>query len=153
MVGISIIIILGLLLIILELLVIPGFTITGVIGTLLIVGAVFFSFRQYGAVTGIYTFLSTIVAGILLVVFAFRTKTWKMSGLSSSIDSKIENFEQEQIKAGFDGITLTRLAPSGKAKINNVVCEVTAQDEFVDENKNIVVISVNHNQVIVKSKN
>lgn len=56
------------------------------------------------------------------------------------------------IEPGDEGITLSRLAPIGKARIKGINVEAKSQDELIDENTPIVVIRVDSYNVIVRPK-
>jgi membrane-bound ClpP family serine protease len=54
---------------------------------------------------------------------------------------------------GDEGLTLSRLAPIGKARINGITVEAKSMDELIDENTPVEVIRVDGYNVIVKIKN
>ena len=45
------------------------------------------------------------------------------------------------------GKTITRLAPIGKAMVNNTICEAKSTANFIDENTEITVVKLNNNQI------
>ena len=57
------------------------------------------------------------------------------------------------IVPGDEGLTLSRLAPIGKARINGITVEAKSMDELIDENTPVEVIRVDGYNVIVKIKN
>ncbi len=145
-------IILGLFLLVVEFFMIPGVTIAGIGGFALIVYAVFIAYTVHGAATGHITLLFTAIASVATLAISLRAKTWKRVTLDNSIDSKaVEDFENK-IQVGDEGITLSRIAPSGKAQINGKVIEVSTLGELVNPNTPIVVLRVERSKIIVKSK-
>ena len=74
-------------------------------------------------------------------------------GLQASISSKNEPYEMDKIHTGDSGKTITRLAPMGKAIINDVTCEAKSTGGFIDENTDVEVVQVLNTQIIVKPKN
>jgi membrane-bound ClpP family serine protease len=98
--------------------------------------------------------LGTVVATVLTLVFALRSKTWRRFKLNASISSTVEGrIEEGQIKPGDSGIAISRLAPMGKARINEMVVEAKSQGDFIDQKSEIVVVKIEDNKVIVKPKN
>ena len=89
-----------------------------------------------------------LVAGILLF---FRFKTWKPLMLETEIDSKV-NVPDQNIAVGMEGKTISRLAPGGKAIFGNSTEEVFSQQEFIDENQQVVVTKMEGSKIIVKLK-
>jgi len=150
---IILIILLGIVLLLVEFLIIPGITIAGIGGFILMGGGTYFAYKFHGNEVGNYFLLGTIIATILAMYFAFRSKTWKKLGLKSSIDSKFESFDKSKINIGDWGVTTTRLAPIGKAMVNDIICEAKSLYEFIDEKTEIEVTKVINNQIIVKLKN
>lgn len=150
---IILLIVMGICLILVEILVIPGISVAGIGGLLMMVVSLFFAYKVYGVGIGNYVIIATIVTNIIAIVLAFRNKTWKNVGLGKTIDNRIEQFPHEAIKAGDSGLAVTRLAPIGKAMINNIVCEAKSIGDFIPENSEVIVIKTVNNQVIVKTKN
>ena len=73
--------------------------------------------------------------------------------LKTDIDSKLEPRRDLGIVPGDEGLTLSRLAPIGKARINGFTVEAKSMDELIDENTPVEVIRVDGYNVIVKIKN
>ena len=65
------------------------------------------------------------------------------------MDGKANVLEEGAVKIGDSGKTISRLNPMGKAFINNLQVEVHAQDDFIDQDKDIIVIKVQHNKIFV----
>ena len=152
-IAIILLILIGIILILLEFLVVPGTTIAGIGGLLLMGSGVYLSYTTYGTQIGHYTLLGTFLFIIISFYFSLKTKTWKKMMLNSKIDSKIDNISGKDIKPGDFGKTITRLAPIGKAVVNDSYYEAKSIDKFIDENTDIKVIKIVGNQIIVKLKN
>jgi membrane-bound ClpP family serine protease len=149
--AIILFIVLGVVLILLEFLVIPGTTIAGFGGIALLGLGVYFSYDLYGADTGHWVLAGTGGFMILALIISLRAKTWKKLMLNSSIDSQMNTLE-EDIKAGDTGITISRLNPMGKIMIGNEYYEAKAINEIIDPNKEIIVVKVSGGSIIVKPK-
>lgn len=149
--GIILLILLGVVLFLVEFLIIPGVTIAGISGALVLGVAVFMSYRTYGTTVGTYTLLSVLVVSIVTLALALRSKTWKRFMLKTNIDSKVEvGLEDKKIKPGDNGETVTRLAPIGMVRVNNITIEGKSIGGFLDPNTKIEVVKVLGTQVIVK---
>lgn len=151
--AIVLLIVFGILLILLEFLVVPGITIAGIGGLLLLGGGVYMSYNTYGSTIGSYTLLATFIILLIILYYSLRSKTWNKLMLNKSIDSHVEEVEEEKIKKGDIGVTITRLAPIGKVSVNDVEVEGKSIDKFIDQDTEIEVIKVLKNQIIVKLKN
>jgi len=150
--AIIIIILLGILLLLVEFLIIPGFTVFGIGGFLFLFLGIGSSYYFHDIQTGNITLLCTVVVSVATIYVVFKKKTWKKMGLQASIDSRNEPFETEKIQPGDQGKTITRLAPIGKAQVNGIFCEAKSTMGFIDENTEIEVVRVLNTQIIVKPK-
>jgi membrane-bound ClpP family serine protease len=150
--AISLLILLGIILILIELLVIPGISVAGIGGFLLIIGGIILGYYFHGTTVGNYILLSTGVFMILMVVLALKLKTWQKFGLQSTIDSKVGVLFENEIKIGDEGETISRLAPIGKAMINDKLFEVHSDGEYVDVHRKIVVNRISGNKIFVETK-
>lgn len=151
MIGIIVLIFLGILLFLIEFLIIPGTTVAGIGGLILMASGVYLSFENYDSTIGFIVLVSTLVVSVLILVLALRSKTWKRAMLDTKIDSKVNiGPEKDSISAGDKGIAITRLGPIGKVKINDITMEGKSQDGYVDPNTKIEVIKIIGAQAIVK---
>ena len=150
--AILFLILLGIILLLVEFLVIPGITIAGILGTLLIIGGVFSGYYYHETPTGHYILAGSLGALIIIFSFAFKTNTWKRFGLKSSIDSRVGEIDEEKVKVGDEGKSISRLTPMGKAIINTEVFEVRTTGNVIDPNKDIIVKKIEGNKIIVELK-
>ncbi|HCE56389.1 MAG TPA: hypothetical protein DER09_01000 [Prolixibacteraceae bacterium] len=151
--AIILLIILGLVLLLLEFAVIPGVTIAGVGGFLLLAASVYIAFAEMGKVAGFITLAIVLILSPLMVYYFFKSRSGKKMILDSKIDGKIENMEHGKIQAGDIGITIGRLAPMGKIKINGEVVEAQSAGTYIDEHTEIQVIKIHLNKIIVEPFN
>jgi len=146
-------VVLGLLFLLLEILVIPGTTVAGIIGSGLLVVAIWQSYEMYDSQTGIIFLGSTIFVAVVVLYFALKGKTWKRLMLNSEVQGKVEHFDKYQPKVGDEGVTISRLSPMGKARFNDDYFEVKSYSGYIDPNTPVKITKVEHNKLIVKPKN
>lgn len=149
---IIILIILGLLFLLLEILVIPGTTFAGIVGFGLLFVGIWQTYASKGIIEGHITLGSTVLLTIIVLYYSFKTGTWKRMALKSTVDGKMDQLEGLNIQEGDTGMSVSRLAPSGKAMINNDIIEVHTYGEFIDQEKEIKVISIKNNKIIVTTQ-
>jgi membrane-bound ClpP family serine protease len=152
LVAIVLIILGGIVLLLVEFLIIPGVSVFGIAGFLCLIGGVIASYVFHGNTAGHITLAAAVIASVIAMIIAFRRKTWKKMGLGASIDSRIAAIEPEKIKSGDTGKAITRLAPMGKVKVNDIVCEAKSISGYIHEDTEIEVIKVSQYQLIVKLK-
>ena len=143
-------IILGLILLIVEAILIPGFGIAGILGILSIIASCFIGFSSYGAVIGGLIVLINIILVIITCYLTLRSNTWKKVTLNTSIDSKADIYQTtDTIEVGDIGEAITRLTPHGKGLFNGTVADVFAQDSVIECGSTIEVKEIDKNKIIV----
>lgn len=152
-VGIILLILFGILLLLLEFFVVPGITIAGIVGFLLLGGGVYLSYDNFSPLTGHFVLAGVLILVIIALIFAFRRKTWKRISLNSKIDSKVLDVKEMNISPGDKGTTITRLAPMGKVLVNKISVEAKSMGSFIDENEEIEVVKVLNTNIVVKQIN
>lgn len=143
-------IVIGLLFLVLEILVIPGVGVAGIIGFILLGIGVWQTYIVYGATTGHLVLGGTIILTFVFLALSLRSKTWKRVMLNSSIDSKVNVIDETKLKPGDKGIADSRLAPAGTALINGDYYEVRTTGEFIDPDTALEVTKLESNKVFVK---
>jgi membrane-bound ClpP family serine protease len=146
-------IIIGLALIVVELIFIPGTTIVGILGLICIIAGLVMTFNNYGssvawAVTGGTAVLS---AGVF--IYSFRSGAWNRFALKQSMNSKVNESNPLNVEVGDEGVALSTLRPMGKAEFKNQVMEVTSLGELVVTNTAIRIIKIDKRKIIVEPIN
>lgn len=144
---------LGILLLLLEFAVIPGVTIAGIGGVLLLGASIYLAFDTYGVLFGIITTAFVIIVTPLLVLKFFKSRAGKKMVLESKITGRVDEISNETIHPGDEGISIGRLAPTGKVRINQQTMEGKAITGFIDQQKPVRVVEVLKTQVIVEPIN
>ncbi len=148
--GIIIILFIALLLIFLEVFVLPGINVAGILGLMLLIAGIYLSYTQIGTPTAHYVLAGALFFSILILIFGLRAKTWSKLSLNTAVDGKIENFKPNTINVGDKGVALTRLGPIGKVLINGQEIEAKSAN-IIDAQTYIVVTEIDSNEIIVKS--
>lgn len=147
--AIVILLLIGILLITLEIVALPG-AIAGIVGVIMLSIGVWQSYATYGIVAGNIVLIVSVVVCILLLVFFMRSKTWRFFGLKTEIDSKVNTIDENLLTVGVRGRTVSRLAPTGKANINGQIVEVHTVSEFVNENEEVEITKIEGYKITVK---
>jgi membrane-bound ClpP family serine protease len=146
-------IIIGQALLFIELAIIPGLGVAGVLGLGAIAGSCYLSFANISTTAGIMIILINIILATIVVMLTLRKKTWKRFRLDTNIDAKIDTpIKEKGVSVGDTGTAITRLAPSGTAAINGNTLEVTTRGTLIDPQKSIEVTEISNNKVYVKEK-
>jgi len=147
---IIILIVIGLALMVVEVVILPGITVSGIAGVLLIGCGVYLTFKWFGGTAGTLSLIGTGILFIIFLIYVVRAKTWERLSLHSEIDSKVNVVDTNDIKTGDKGMTVSRLAPIGKILIHGKIMEGKSEFGLIDENREIEVVHVNDSTVIVQ---
>lgn len=128
-----ILLVFGVIFLLLEIFVFPGLGVTGVVGLISLILGVIIAFNQ-STEAGMYTLGGVLVSVSVLIYISIKTDTLSTMALSKNIDSKVEMNEMTKLKIGEEGVTVSRLAPMGKARFGNVYSEVSSWEGYIEEN-------------------
>lgn len=149
----------GIILIALEIFVIPGFGIAGILGLVCTIGSLVLvmlnnDFLDFSFVKGEEIFISVAVVmagmlGAIIVMFLagarlVNSNLFKNIALQEVQDKEkgfTSTFYKEKSMIGQKGVTYTRLRPSGKVEIDGNIYDAFTRGNFIDEGVQIVVIS------------
>jgi membrane-bound serine protease (ClpP class) len=155
----------GLVLLLLEIFVIPGFGVVGISGIILILASIFLSlvgadpFLDMKAVSAAIIQLSAALLGAIILIFLLVRFLPK-----SNIFKKFILSEEEKADAGYtsrsnlselvglEGVALTTLRPAGTGDFNGRRVDVVADSEYIQNGKPIIVTAVEGMRVVVREK-
>ena len=138
-------------LIIAEIFLLPGITLAGIGGAIFAVGGVVFAYTV-GLWIGHITLIASVLAFAIVFGWLLRSRSFNKVALKTDIDSRLTSSRDLGIEPGDEGITISRLAPIGKARFKGITVEAKSLDELIDENTEIVVMKVDSYNVIVSPK-
>jgi membrane-bound ClpP family serine protease len=143
--------VIAVILFLLEIFLFPGVTLAGIGGALFAIGGVVYGYYSLGTAGGHVTLGASLVVYGAFFYWIFRSKSLRKIALNTNIDSRLTSTREMGLKPGDEGITLSRLAPVGKARFGNTTVEAKAMENFVDEHTPVVIAQIEGYQVIVKT--
>ena len=135
-----IVLLLGVLLLTLEIVVLPG-GIAGLFGAILIGLGVWQTYALFGNTTGTIVLLCAVALIVLTLILFLRKRTWQRFSLNEEVTSRVNEVETA-VKVGSRGNTISRLAPTGKALIDGQQVEVHAVNKFIDPDRPVEVVAI-----------
>jgi len=85
----------------------------------------------------------TLFIQLVVMLFIFlKAKTWKRFSLNEESASTVNHADSDAIVIGDLGRTIARLAPTGKALIDDKLVEVHAINKFIDPDRPIKVVGI-----------
>jgi membrane-bound serine protease (ClpP class) len=162
----------GLILIMVEIFVIPGFGVSGVIGlvlaftglTLSLIDNIVFDF-QHVNIERVSTAVLTVVTGVSLGFFLSLWASSQLFGAHRGLFRNMALHTVQNIDEGFvsidnsllllkgkTGTAHTVLRPGGKVEIDGEIYDAVTSGEFIDRGKQIVVVKVETTQLYVEER-
>ncbi|MFA5553704.1 MAG: NfeD family protein [Phycisphaerae bacterium] len=171
--------VIGIILLLVEFFILPGFGIAGILGIICIIAGLFgmlvrnqpheipwpqtpvdWQIFTDGALGLLIGFVAFLVIAALLTKFLPKFSAFSglaleptpaKTGQEYEVSSTSVQGQANQLKVGDVGQTLTMLRPTGKAKFGDSVVEVLCKGEFLDKGTKVEIIEIKGNRVIVRT--
>jgi membrane-bound ClpP family serine protease len=146
-----VLIVIGLVLIIVEIIIVPGFGIPGIIGGLAIMLGLYLAYAQ-DPNWGVGLTAATALVCIGLGYWAFKGNGLKRMTLENEVASKVNNQRTVGVEVGQSGTAISRLSPTGDAMFDEKIIEVQSVSGFIDVNCAIEIEKIENNTIFVTTK-
>ena len=143
-------IIAGLILFIIEVFLLPGISIAGIVSAGCLLYANYYAFDTLGTVPGCITLAISVIGVVAITIWFMHSKTVDKLSLKKTIDYRPEPLKGLDLKVGDEGIALTRLALIGNAEFSGRIIEVRSSGEFIDQKSKIRVERILDGVVLVE---
>ncbi len=147
-------ILVGLALVAVEVTVVPGFNVIGVLGVLGAGVGVAYAFMAFGVAGGMVTLAATLLAGGGMFYVLWESGAWDRFVLTDSLrrdaDADAAERETRARLLGRRGTALTPLRPGGVAEIDGARVEVETEGSFVSAGSAVRVVAMDRRRFIVR---
>lgn len=144
------IIIISLLLINVELFIIPGTTVFGIVGAVGLVAGLVLAFN-YGPVVGTWTLAGSLMALLLSFWLFIRMLRNKKLAVQAEISGRVNVIADEvQVTVGDKGETISVLRPNGKVLIGNQKFEAYSFGSYLDKGTAVEIAKITADKIYVK---
>jgi membrane-bound ClpP family serine protease len=143
----------GLALIVIEVIFIPGTTVVGLIGLVFSIVGIVISYKHFGSEVGFYILLGVSATTAVALFYSFRSGMWSKFSLNSSSNSRVNEGLMASLKVGDEGKAISTLKPMGKVEFESGQFEVKTLGDYVDVGTKVKIVHIQSNQIIVKPLN
>lgn len=160
-----VIFVVGVILLLVEIFILPGFGIAGILGILFMIAGLFFGLISDFGMTDYSLFSAALIqlaaifvvgAVIMLILLRFLPKStiWNRLILQDNIESKSGYAARQSFEhlVGAEGIALTTLRPAGAAMIDGIRIDVVTEGDYIDHDSKIIVKAVEGSKIVVGIK-
>jgi membrane-bound ClpP family serine protease len=141
----------GLVLIVVELIFVPGVTIVGILGFILVAVGVWIGYAALGTTTGHMILAASVLVGGLALFYSFRSEAWSRFALKDVITSRVNEENPHLLEVGEEGMTISALRPQGTAIFKERQHEVQTIGTFLSPNTPVRIIKIIANKIIVEA--
>lgn len=141
----------GLILIIVELIFVPGTTIVGILGFILVAVGVWIGYAALGTNTGHMILAGAVLIGAVAFFYSFRTDVWSRFALKDAIKSRVNDENPHLLEVGEEGKAVSALRPQGTGLFRERRHEVQTNGEFLPPSTPIRIIKISANKIIVEA--
>lgn len=147
---VSILVLIGLLLLVVELIFIPGTTLIGILGFLVLAVGVWLGYEKLGNNEGHIILSVALVLSVMIVALSFKADMWSKFALKDVNRSHVNENAKPALQEGEIGRTLSALRPAGTAMFHDLHYEVHTNGEFINPGTPVVIARIHHHKIIVK---
>jgi len=147
---IALLILVGGLMLIVELVLLPGITLAAIGALGCYGGAAWMAWDRHGPRGLIVVVAAVIVVTVVATWFSLRAKTWQRFALGTKIEGRSQEAPQRKVKVGDRGVAQGRLAPMGTVEIGGATYEAKTTGSLVDQRTEVEVVGFDNSNIIVR---
>ncbi len=140
----------GILLLVVEIVLVPGTTLVGLAGVILMAVGIWMGFRDLGLEYGYWMLGISVLATAAAVYFGLKKQTWQRFTLTTVNKAKVNEDVIPEVQIGETGKTLSSLRPSGTGIFHGKQYEVQTNGEFIPTGSPIRIIKIANHKITVE---
>jgi membrane-bound ClpP family serine protease len=142
--------VIGLILILVEVFLLPGTTIVGIIGFLVSLVGVYYAFISFETGTAIWITGIAALVNIAAIWYAFTSDVWQRFSLKETMKGGTYDERTVGLSVGMVGKTISDVKPFGKVSFNGQVYEVKSEEGFIEVGRDVNIVKIENNKILVK---
>jgi membrane-bound ClpP family serine protease len=140
----------GIALIIVEIIFIPGTTVVGLLGGVFTITGIIVSYKHFGTTTGHYVLGAVLISTALSIYLSFRSGAWNRFALHTTMAGKVNEGLIDFLKVGDEGVAVSALRPMGKVNFQDKIVEVKTVGSYLDQGNKVKVVNIQQTQITVE---
>lgn len=142
--------IIGLILLLIEVLFVPGTTIIGIIGLGVSLAGVVYAFASFDTETAYWIVGIAGILNLIAVWYGFSSGVWNRFSLKTSMQGGTFDGRTTGLAVGMSGNAVSDIKPFGKVAIGESIYEVKSEDGFIEVGRKVNIVKIENNKIIVK---
>jgi membrane-bound ClpP family serine protease len=141
----------GLLFLAAEVVFIPGTTLVGFIGFVLLAVGIWYGYHDLGTAQGHVALASVAAVTGLILYFGLKPKNMARVALNDVNDASVQDARWPDVAPGTPGRALSALRPSGMVLFGAERREVVTRGEFLAAGTDVRVLGIEQNRIVVEA--
>lgn len=142
----------GLVLLLAEVLFVPGTTVVGILGFVVSFVGIVYAFISFDATVAWWVTGIAVMLNLAAIVYGFSSGVWNRFSLKSAIQGGAFDGRTDGLQVGFPGTAISDLKPIGKATFDDKIYEVKSADGFISVGTEVTIIKIENNIILVKQQ-
>jgi membrane-bound serine protease (ClpP class) len=143
------VLVLGLILLFVEVAIVPGFGVAGILGVLALGAGAVAAWTELGPFWGAITGAASLIAAIVMLVWLPKSRAGRKMVLEHS-QAEAASQEDRSALVGRRGTTVTPLRPIGRVRFGSEEVDVMTEGEYIASNQEVEVVTVQGPRVVVR---
>ena len=140
----------GILLLLVEIAIIPGFGLAGVLGAILMGAGTVIIWVTHGAIPGAASLVLSAIISVVMVWVFFKSRASRLLVREKKIEGDSSDVPSLTHLIGRTGVVVKPLRPSGIAEVDGDPYDVVSEGQFLDQGVAVVVIRISTNSLVVE---
>lgn len=140
----------GLILVLTEILFIPGTTLVGILGLVVTVVGIIYAFLKFDNNLAWIVVGAALLLNFTALVYGFKSGVWNKFSLKEAITSRSFDNRLAGLEVGMEGKAISDIKPIGKAEFGDGIYEVKSDSGFVRVGTTVFIAKLEDNKIIIK---
>ncbi len=143
---------LGVILVLVEVLFVPGTTLVGLLGVLVTGVGIYYGFINFETGTALAIVGSAVLANVAVIAYGFRSGVWDRFSLKDTIASRSFDDRLIGLEVGQKGLTVSDFRPYGKVVIGDKIYEAKSNVGFLSTGTDVYIEKLEDNRIIINKQ-
>ncbi len=140
----------GALLVLMEVVFVPGTTLVGALGLVFTGIGVFYSFLHFPASVAYGVLVLSILVNLGFLVYGLKSGVWNRFALKGTSVNRTYDDRMEGLEVGQVGQTISDCKPYGKVEFGDKMYEAKSEGGFIPAGKSVTIQKIADNKIIIK---
>jgi len=133
-----------------ELFFLPGTSVFGAIGLLIMIIGIGLTYSNHGASTGHATLVISLAVSLVATIVAFRRFENSDLGLKTELDGRVNELKDLKIDVLDRGVAFGDIKPHGRARIDGQLYNVDSLGEFIEDKRPVEIVKITDQKIFVR---